>query len=330
MFCSKCGTEVKNGALFCQNCGANQNINLKNSSSPSEILPSTKTSSVSIGSVSKTTTKTAFFSKKRVFKPHQHAYIHPPKDKIPLAETPHNGSVGLAEAIKLFFVNYINFSTRASKSEYWWALLFQVLAGVTVGLTMLIPFIGIIIGGIMILSLIIPSLSVTVRRLHDIGKPGVWCFLSLVPFVGIIVPVLCSRDSDGDNQWGRAPTGVGSYGNATSSSVSIATAQRVMSDNDIFVIVQNHEPFDLDSPKAKKYLDGALSKILPAYTGAENLADIMEQSDPEEISYNLAVTDTDSLVVIVKALGYYIGEGIDENILGALQREVVSVLKTRF
>ena len=74
----------------------------------------------------------------------------------------------------------------------------------------------------------------------------------------------------------------------------------------------------------------ALSKILPAYTGAENLADIMEQSDPEEISYNLAVTDTDSLVVIVKALGYYIGEGIDENILGALQREAVSVLKTRF
>ena len=243
---------------------------------------------------------------------------------------PHNGSVGLAEAIKLFFANYINFSTRASKSEYWWALLFQVLAGVTVGLTMLIPFIGIIIGGIMILSLIIPSLSVTVRRLHDIGKPGVWCFLSLVPFVGIIVPILCSRDSDGDNQWGRAPTGVGSYGNATSSSVSIATAQRVMSDNDIFVIVQNHEPFDLDSPKAKKYLDGALSKILPAYTGTENLADIMEQSDPEKISYNLAVTDTDSLVVIVKALGYYIGEGIDENILGALQREAVSVLKTRF
>ena len=144
------------------------------------------------------------------------------------------------------------------------------------------------------------------------------------------MPILCSRDSDGDNQWGRAPTGVGSYGNATSSSVSIATAPRVMSDNDIFVIVQNHEPFDLDSPKAKKYLDGALSKILPAYTGTENLADIMEQSDPEEISYNLAVTDTDSLVVIVKALGYYIGEGIDENILGALQREVVSVLKTRF
>ncbi|MBQ2420808.1 MAG: zinc ribbon domain-containing protein, partial [Clostridia bacterium] len=75
MFCSKCGTEVKNGALFCQNCGANQNVNLKNSSSPSEILPSTKPSFSANGSVSKTTTKTAFFSKKRVFKPHQHAYI---------------------------------------------------------------------------------------------------------------------------------------------------------------------------------------------------------------------------------------------------------------
>ena len=100
MFCSKCGTEVKNGALFCQNCGANQNINLKNSSSPSEISPSTKPSFSANGFVSKPSAKTAFFPKKRVFKPHRHAYIHPPKDKIPLAETPHNGSVGLAEAIK--------------------------------------------------------------------------------------------------------------------------------------------------------------------------------------------------------------------------------------
>ncbi|MBQ2387529.1 MAG: DUF805 domain-containing protein, partial [Clostridia bacterium] len=187
MFCSKCGTEVKNGALFCQNCGANQNVNVKNPSAPVETSPSTKPSFSANGFVSKPSAKTAFFPKKRVYKPHQHAYIHPPKDKIPLAETPHNGSVGLAEAIKLFFANYINFSTRASKSEYWWALLFQVLAGVTVGLTMLIPFIGIIIGGIMILSLIIPCLSVTVRRLHDIVKPGVWFFLSLVPFVVIIV-----------------------------------------------------------------------------------------------------------------------------------------------
>lgn len=330
MFCSKCGTEVKDGALFCQGCGAKLNVNSQSPAAPTEISPSSVTNSAAVCCPSKPSEQPPLPLNKRVYKPHPNAYINPPKTKIPVSEIPNNGSVGFAEAIKLFFVNCVDFSGRASKSEYLWSCLFTVLSGITIGFTIFIPFIGIIIAGISFLLLAVPSISVTVRRLHDIGKPGIWCFLILVPFGIIALIVFCCRDSVGDNQWGKCTVGVGNYGNATSSSVNIATAQRVMSDNDIFVIAENHEPFDLGTPEAKKYLDGVLSKVFPAYTGAENLADVIELSDPQDISNNLAVTDTDSLAVIVKALGYYISEGADENILGAVQREAVFILKTRF
>ena len=109
-----------------------------------------------------------------------------------------SGSVTFVEAIKLMFVNYANFTGRATKSEYWWAFLFNVLVSTAASY---IPVIGPVIS----LALIIPGLSLGIRRLHDIGKS--WCsiLLGLIPLVGfIILIVLFCRDSDGDNQWGPA------------------------------------------------------------------------------------------------------------------------------
>ncbi len=321
MFCSKCGTEINDGAVFCSSCGTRQ----KNKP---ETAASASNASV-VYAPPKSAAKPVS-ANKRVYKPHPNAYIHHRRSKPDLEEIPHNGSVGFIEAVKLFFVNYINFSGRASKSEYLWAYLFQALSFVTIALIMLIPLIGFIIGGIMLLILAVPSISVTVRRLHDVGKPATWYLLNLVPFGWIAVLVFCCRESGGDNGWGKGPAAVGNYGNNSYSSVNIATAQRVMSDNDIFVIVQNHEPFDLDTLAAKKYLDGTLVKIVPDYTGKESIAELIQSSDLQDIFNSISVVDTDSLVVIIKALGYYIGEGENEEILGLVQQEAVSVLKTRF
>ena len=69
--------------------------------------------------------------------------------------------VGFGEAISRGFSKYFTFSGRARRSEYWLWLLFASLAQV-------IPLIGWLIG----LVIIIPSLAVTSRRLHDIGKSG--------------------------------------------------------------------------------------------------------------------------------------------------------------
>lgn len=112
---------------------------------------------------------------------------------------PGTGSVGFVDAIKLLFQNYANFTGRASKSEFWWGFLFLVLANAAAGY---IPMIG----GLVSLALLIPDLSLCIRRLHDIGKSWVWYLMGLIPLVGwIILIVYYCKDSDGDNQWGPAP-----------------------------------------------------------------------------------------------------------------------------
>lgn len=69
--------------------------------------------------------------------------------------------LGFGEAIKICFNKYADFSGRARRSEFWWFSLFSVL-------------LTIFTCGIGALVIIIPSIAVTVRRLHDIGRSGWW------------------------------------------------------------------------------------------------------------------------------------------------------------
>lgn len=109
-------------------------------------------------------------------------------------------SVSFLEASKLYFVNYVNFKTRSRRSEYWWATLMTCLLGFLCGL--ILPDAT----GILSLVFVIPSLSLCVRRLHDIGKSGWWYLLNCIPLVGsIILLVWYCQDSGPDNQWGPNP-----------------------------------------------------------------------------------------------------------------------------
>ena len=109
-------------------------------------------------------------------------------------------SVGFFEAAKLFFSNYGNFSGRARRSEYWWASVFTgIVSGI---LTYVLPMLS----GIWGLVILVPSLSISIRRLHDIGKSGWWYLMLCVPVVGqILILVWACTDSKGDNQWGPNP-----------------------------------------------------------------------------------------------------------------------------
>ena len=71
--------------------------------------------------------------------------------------------VGFGEAIGLGFKNYFNFNSRATRAEYWWFVLFYFLLS-------LIP----IVNWFVWIVFLIPSISLTTRRLHDIGKTGWW------------------------------------------------------------------------------------------------------------------------------------------------------------
>ena len=109
-------------------------------------------------------------------------------------------SVTFFDAIRLFFTKYADFSTRSRRSEYWWSVLFRVIAA---GLA---TWILKDYDGIWSLVVLVPSIAISVRRLHDIGKSGTWLLLELIPVVGLIILLIWyCQDSTGDNQWGANP-----------------------------------------------------------------------------------------------------------------------------
>ena len=95
--------------------------------------------------------------------------------------------VSFPQAIKLGFKNYFNFNDRATRAEFWWWALLVTLGG-------LLPFLG----WILRIALLIPSISVTARRLHDVGKSGwrqLWALLALSPWVFIVLVAVVVGDA---------------------------------------------------------------------------------------------------------------------------------------
>ncbi|MDE6736467.1 MAG: DUF805 domain-containing protein [Treponemataceae bacterium] len=91
--------------------------------------------------------------------------------------------VGFFDAIKLFFRNYTNFKGRSTRSEYWWwALAMFIIAFVLTILQALTMYskLSYLFSGIQVLwglAIVIPSIALSIRRLHDVGRSG-WWFLS--------------------------------------------------------------------------------------------------------------------------------------------------------
>ena len=112
---------------------------------------------------------------------------------------------------------YVDFTGRARRSEYWFFFLFTVLAGIVGGILDGLfgwrggPYGGTgPIQGLIQLALLLPSLAVGARRLHDTGRSGWWLLIALIPVVGwIILLVFFVQDSQQDNQYGPNPKVLG-------------------------------------------------------------------------------------------------------------------------
>ena len=110
---------------------------------------------------------------------------------------------------------YAVFEGRARRMEYWMFTVISFLVSIVIGFC--VGFVGGLLGldqnVVMILSLLysvavlIPSLAVWVRRMHDTGRSGWWIFLILVPIVGAIaLLVFAFQDSEpGTNAYGKNP-----------------------------------------------------------------------------------------------------------------------------
>ena len=105
--------------------------------------------------------------------------------------------------------NYANFSGRARRSEYWFFFLFYLLAYVVASIVdavIGVPVVTLVVA----LGLLVPSLAVGVRRLHDIGKSGWFLLVGLIPLVGsIILIVWACTDGEVDNRYGPNPKHLG-------------------------------------------------------------------------------------------------------------------------
>lgn len=109
-------------------------------------------------------------------------------------------------AVSSVFSQYTGFSGRARRSEFWWYTLFTVIVYLVVGVVDAVLKTG-ILGLIVGLALLLPTLAVTVRRLHDTGRSGWWILIGLIPLVGAIVLLVfeCSDSQPGPNRFGPSP-----------------------------------------------------------------------------------------------------------------------------
>ncbi|MEX1167824.1 MAG: DUF805 domain-containing protein [Hydrogenophaga sp.] len=108
------------------------------------------------------------------------------------------------DAIKSGFSNYVGFSGRASRSEYWYWVLFVVLG--VIGLAV----ISVDVANIFVLGVFLPYVAMSTRRLHDIGKSGWWQLLGFIPLIGSLVLLYWAvQPSEDDNAFGAPPLRIG-------------------------------------------------------------------------------------------------------------------------
>jgi uncharacterized membrane protein YhaH (DUF805 family) len=117
---------------------------------------------------------------------------------------------------------YGDFGGRARRREYWMFQLLNDMAFVALyglmiaGGARLAP-VSLVLFGVYCLAVIIPSIAVTVRRLHDTGRSGWWQLIALLPLVGVFILLyFLVQDGESDrNEYGPNPKTVGLFGGST-------------------------------------------------------------------------------------------------------------------
>lgn len=103
---------------------------------------------------------------------------------------------------------YADFTGRARRKEYWMFVLFYLIFYIV--LSVIDSFIGsMILSGLFSLALLVPSISIAARRLHDTGRTGWWQLIALIPLLGtIVLIVFLAQDSHDENKYGANPKAV--------------------------------------------------------------------------------------------------------------------------
>lgn len=109
--------------------------------------------------------------------------------------------------------NYAGFSGRARRQEYWMFFLINFAIAIVVAIIDAVVGLNSILSLLYTLAVLIPSLAVAVRRLHDTGKTGWWILIAAIPLVGAIILIvfLASEGDQNPNAYGQNPKQVQAY-----------------------------------------------------------------------------------------------------------------------
>jgi uncharacterized membrane protein YhaH (DUF805 family) len=114
------------------------------------------------------------------------------------------------QAIASGFSNYVTFSGRAIRSEYWYWVLFSIIGGLATEILDKAMFPDVAaaspLNAVFDLITFLPSLAIAVRRLHDINRTGWWVLITIT-IIGIFVLIYwaCKKGTPGPNRFGPDP-----------------------------------------------------------------------------------------------------------------------------
>ena len=105
---------------------------------------------------------------------------------------------------------YVEFTGRATRTEYWMFALFSVIVSVVLSIVDGVLGTTGVLAGLYALAVFLPSLGVLIRRLHDTDRSGWWFLITLVPLVGFIVLIvfLVQDSQPATNRYGPSPKGL--------------------------------------------------------------------------------------------------------------------------
>jgi uncharacterized membrane protein YhaH (DUF805 family) len=106
--------------------------------------------------------------------------------------------MSFGDSIRTCFTKYATFNGRAKRPECWYFVLFSFIVGIVAGV--IDAVIGSsVVGGLLGLALLLPSLAVAARRLHDTNRSGWWILFGIIPVIGTITLLVfyCQDSKDG-------------------------------------------------------------------------------------------------------------------------------------
>jgi uncharacterized membrane protein YhaH (DUF805 family) len=119
----------------------------------------------------------------------------------------------MGQAISSGFKRYVDFQGRSARSEFWWWALFVFIVNIFFIILDTANFQSEpgepgMLSIVVYLAFLLPSLAVSIRRLHDIDRSGWWYLMALVPIVGPILLLVwyCTKGTEGPNRFGINPS----------------------------------------------------------------------------------------------------------------------------